>query len=170
MRGWLRLVQLLSMTVWVGGLVFFAFVLAPTAFQVLPVHDAGLVVGAALRVFDVVGMSWGILFLVATFTIVRQMPRGFCRFCYVQFVAALAMLLATFVIHFGILPSMEEDRRNAGGDIASVPEDTPARVHFNRLHALSEGVDGVVLVLGLGVIFLLSREMVPHTVPPPAAD
>ncbi len=170
MRGWLRLVQLLSMTVWVGGLIFFAFVLAPTAFQVLTVHDAGLVVGAALRVFDVVSMSWGILFLIATFTIVRQLPRGFCRFCRIQFVVAFVMLLATLFIHWGILPHMEEDQRSAGGDIASVAESDPARVHFNALHALSEGVEGVVLVLGLGVLFLLSREMAPRTLDQPTAD
>ena len=38
----LRFLMLLSLVVWIGGLIFFAFVLAPTAFQVLPsTHIAG---------------------------------------------------------------------------------------------------------------------------------
>ena len=45
----LRFLMMLSLVVWIGGLVFFAFVLAPTAFQVLPnTHLAGNVVGRAL--------------------------------------------------------------------------------------------------------------------------
>ena len=32
----LRFLMLLSLVAWIGGLIFFAFVLAPTAFQVLP--------------------------------------------------------------------------------------------------------------------------------------
>jgi len=45
----LRYLMLLSLVVWIGGLIFFAFVLAPTAFQVLPnTHLAGNMVGRAL--------------------------------------------------------------------------------------------------------------------------
>jgi uncharacterized membrane protein len=36
MQGVYRLLQLLAMVVWAGGLIFFAFVLAPTAFHTLP--------------------------------------------------------------------------------------------------------------------------------------
>ena len=115
MSGFMRLIQLLSMTVWVGGIVFFAFVLAPTAFQILSVHEAGLIVGAALRVFDVVSMSWGVCFLVATWNLVRHAPRDVCRFCRIQFVVAFIMVAATAWLHWGILAAMEDDRAHAGG-------------------------------------------------------
>lgn len=164
MSGFMRLMQLASITIWVGGLIFFAFVLAPSAFQVLPVHEAGLVVGAALRVFDVVAMAWGALFLYATYTLVRR-HKAVCRFCHIEFVLALAMLLATAAIHWGILPAMEDDRQRAGGDIAQAAPDDPARIHFDRLHNLSEGVESIILILGIGVVFLLSREMVPRPDP-----
>ena len=46
----LRYLMLLSLVAWIGGLIFFAFVLAPTAFQVLPTtHLAGNVVGRVHR-------------------------------------------------------------------------------------------------------------------------
>ena len=38
----LRFLMLLSLTVWLGGIIFFSFVVAPTAFSVLPTrHMAG---------------------------------------------------------------------------------------------------------------------------------
>ena len=45
MQTFLRALRLLVMVAWVGGLAFFAFVVAPVAFHVLPgAHEAGLVV------------------------------------------------------------------------------------------------------------------------------
>ena len=164
--GFLRLIQLLSMTVWVGGLVFFAFVLAPTAFQVLPVHEAGLVVGAALRVFDVVSLAWGVLFLVATWTLFRHKPVSACRLCRIQFLLALVMVVATAFLHWGVVGSMERDRAIAGGDIATLAPDDFTRIHFNVLHKLSEGIAGAILLLGICVLFLISRQMTPRELAP----
>ena len=76
MQGFLRLLQLLSMVVWAGGLIFFAFVLAPTAFHTLPtVHLAGGIVGACLRVFDIVALVCGGIFLAVTALMFRT-PAG----------------------------------------------------------------------------------------------
>src|SRR5713101_291948 len=64
----LRFLMLLSLVVWIGGLIFFAFVLAPTAFQVLPnTHLAGNVVGRALGKLHWLAIISGIVFLVCSF-------------------------------------------------------------------------------------------------------
>ena len=61
----LRFLMLLSLVVWIGGLIFFAFVLAPTAFQVLPnTHLAGNVVGRALGKLHWIAIFSGIVFLI----------------------------------------------------------------------------------------------------------
>jgi len=45
----LRFLMLLSLVVWLGGLIFFSFVVAPTLFSVLPTrHLAGSVVSRSL--------------------------------------------------------------------------------------------------------------------------
>ncbi len=45
----LRFLMMLSLAVWLGGIVFFAFVLAPTVFSVLPTRNlAGMVVSRSL--------------------------------------------------------------------------------------------------------------------------
>jgi hypothetical protein len=53
---------------------------------------------------------------------------------------------------------MEQDRIAAGGDIAVADVTSPARVHFERLHAWSERLEGLVLLCGIGVILVLARE------------
>ena len=154
-----RLLQLLAMVVWVGGLVFFAFVLAPTAFHTLPtVHEAGLIVGATLRVFDLVGLACGGLFLAATTVLFfRAVEAQKPRYEW-QLLLCGVMLLGTAFIHWNILPAMDRDRVLAGGDINVAAQTNPARIHFDRLHARSEQIEGAVLLLGLCVVFLIARE------------
>jgi hypothetical protein len=55
---------------------------------------------------------------------------------------------------------MDQDQVLAGGDVNAVEKTNPARVHFDELHVRSERVAGTVLFLGLGVLFLMSREHV----------
>ena len=64
LMSFLRFLMLLSLVVWIGGLIFFAFVLAPTAFTVLPTtHLAGNVVGRALSKLHWIAIFSGIVYL-----------------------------------------------------------------------------------------------------------
>lgn len=162
MKSILRLAQLLTMTVWVGGLIFFAFILAPVAFSTLPsIHLAGTVVGASLRVFHTVGLVCGALFCAATAYLFRTAPMRIRGRYEMELLLAAVMLSATAYLQYNVLPAMEIDRANAGGSDGSIeasPKDNPAHVHFDKLHVRSERVEGAVLILGLGVLFLMSRE------------
>jgi hypothetical protein len=53
---------------------------------------------------------------------------------------------------------MEVDRALAGGEVETAPSDNAGRMDFERLHTLSERLEGLVLLCGLGVVFVLSRE------------
>jgi hypothetical protein len=53
---------------------------------------------------------------------------------------------------------MERDRIAAGGDVDAAPPDNPARLDFERLHPISEKVEGAALFLGLGVVVLMAFE------------
>ena len=58
--------MLLSLIVWLGGLIFFP-VVAQTAFSVLPTrHLAGSVVGRSLGILHWMGMVSGVVFLVSS--------------------------------------------------------------------------------------------------------
>ena len=162
MHGISRLLQLLSMVVWAGGLIFFAFVLAPTAFHTLPsVHLAGAMVGASLKVFDVVALVCGGIFLAVTAVMFRGAAMRIRGRYEMEFLLAGVMLLGTAYIQWNVIPSMDADTAQAGGDISTAAATNPAKIHFDKLHVRSERVEGFVMLLSIGVLFLMSREQLP---------
>jgi hypothetical protein len=155
----LRALRLLAMTVWVGGISFFAFVVAPVAFSRLSsAHEAGLVVGGSLNILHWIGLIGGGLFCLATATLWlrAEVPArvGFA----IEMALALVMLAVTAYSQFRIIPAMEQDRIAAGGAIETADISSPARVHFEQLHVWSERLEGLVLLCGIGVVLVLARE------------
>src|ERR1700684_4279914 len=67
LMSFLRYLMLLSLIVWLGGLIFFAFVLAATAFSILPSrHMAGTLVGRSLGILHWMGIFSGLIFLTSS--------------------------------------------------------------------------------------------------------
>lgn len=155
----LRALRLLSMTAWVGGLAFFAFVVAPVAFQRLSsAHEAGIVVGGTLQILHRIGLIGGVVFCLCTVTLwfKAEVPArvGFA----IEIVLAGIMLVVTAYSQFRIIPTMEQDRIASGGDITVSEATSPARIEFQDLHKLSERLEGLVFFCGIGVILMLARE------------
>lgn len=155
----LRALRMLAMVAWVGGLAFFAFVVAPIAFQRLASpHEAGLVVGGTLRVLHLIGLLGGGVFCVATalLWLRAEVPAraGFA----VELVLTVIMLAITAYSQFHVLPAMEQDRISAGGDIDAAAMSNPARKDFEELHIWSERLEGLVFFCGFGVVLFLARE------------
>jgi hypothetical protein len=160
----IRFLRLLSIVVWVGGIIFFAFVLAPVAFSLLPSqHMAGTVVGGSLRVLDIIGLVCGAIFWLATAVLFGGSAPIHKRRYESQLLLSAVMLLATAYLHAGILPAMERDRVQTGGDIEAASSNNPAKIHFERLHKRSERLEGAILFLGLGLVLLTARESLPQT-------
>jgi uncharacterized membrane protein len=149
----LRFLMLLSLVAWIGGLIFFAFVLAPTAFSVLPnTHLAGNVVRSALSKMHWIAIASGIIFLASSLFLSR-IADGMLHVFAPRNVLILIMLLLTAISQFGIIPRMDK-LRAAVSDFASVVVNDPARVQFDALHVWSTRVEGAVLLLGLIVVYL----------------
>jgi uncharacterized membrane protein len=155
----LRFLMLLSLVVWIGGLIFFAFVLAPTAFQVLPTtHLAGNLVGRALTKLHWIAIFSGIIFLLSSLLYSRLVD-GTAHVFALRHVLICLMLALTLVSQFWIIPRMDTLRAQVG-DFATVPLDNPARVQFDALHVWSTRVEGAVLLLGLVVVYLVGSALV----------
>jgi uncharacterized membrane protein len=148
--------MLLSLVCWVGGLIFFAFVLAPTAFSVLPTtHLAGNVVGRALGKLHWIGIVSGIIFLASSLFYSR-LTDGTAHIFAARHQLLCLMLALTLISQFGIIPRMDSLRASLG-EVQSVPVDNPERVQFDALHVWSTRVEGAVLLLGLVVVYLTAR-------------
>jgi uncharacterized membrane protein len=149
----LRFFMLLSLICWVGGLIFFAFVLAPTAFQVLPsTHLAGNVVGRALSKLHWIAIISAIIYLISSL-LYSRLTSGTAHVFAARHVLLCLMLALTLLSQFWIMPRMDTLRAQVS-DFASVPVDNPARVQFDALHVWSTRVEGAVLLLGLVVAYL----------------
>jgi uncharacterized membrane protein len=149
----LRFLMLLSLVIWIGGLIFFAFVLAPTAFTVLPTtHLAGNVVGRSLGKLHWIGIVSGIVYLLSSL-LYSRFTDGTAHLFALRHVLLCLMLALTLISQFGIIPRMDVLRASLG-DVNAAPIDNPQRVQFDALHVWSTRVEGSVLLLGLLAVYL----------------
>jgi uncharacterized membrane protein len=148
----LRFLMLLALIIWIGGVIFFAFVMAPTLFDVLPTTKlAGDVVNATLTKLHWIGLASGAVFLIASLLYNWQKYVQLRPFALSHIFIAL-MLAFTLICQFGITPRMRELRSSP-----VIMESSSDRAEFDHLHAWSTRLEGGVLFLGLGVVLLTAR-------------
>jgi hypothetical protein len=153
----LRFLMLLSLIVWLGGLIFFP-VVAQTAFSVLPTrHLAGLVVGRSLGILHWMGMVSTVVFLVSSLLLSRLSTGDIHLFAPRNLLICL-MLLLTLISQFGVIPRMDALRASIG-EFDAAPADLPARVQFDALHHWSTRIESGVILLGLVAAYLVARSL-----------
>ena len=154
----LRYLMLLSLIVWLGGLIFFSFVVAPTVFSVLPTrHLAGLVVSRSLTALHWIGIVSGIVFLT-TSMLYSRLHAGSTQPLAPRHILLYIMLGLSLISQFVISPRMATLRASMP-DTNSVAIPDPVRVQFNALHAWSTRLEGGVLHLGLVVVYLTAQQL-----------
>jgi uncharacterized membrane protein len=154
----LRFLMLLSLVVWIGGIIFLAFVLAPTAFTpgLLPTrHMAGSIVGRSLDLLHYMAIVSGVVFLIASMAYSR-MTAGTAKPLAARHLVIALMLVLTVISQFAISPKMHAIRAEARV-IDDLPLDSPLRMEFDRLHVWSEKFEEAVLLLGLVAIYMTAR-------------
>jgi uncharacterized membrane protein len=154
----LRFLMLLSLVVWVGGIIFLSFVVAPSAFSIVPSRQmAGAVVGRTLSALHWMGIVSGLVF-AATSMIYSHASTGSAQPFAARHILIYAMIALTLVSQLGISAKLV-DLRAQMVQVESVPQDDPRRVQFNRLHQWSTRLEGTVLLLGLAVLYLTARKL-----------
>lgn len=153
MRTFLRFIILLSLIIWIGGIIFFSAVVAPRVFSVLmPLaggqHLAGNIVNLSLNALHWIGLVCGAIFLGASYAKSRSFQRS-------QHYVVLVMLSLTLVSLAWVTPQMIKLR-----EYDPMKQSVPAEVtaSFDYLHSLSVALEGAVLLLGLGVVWLVAKE------------
>ncbi len=156
----IRFLMLLSLVIWIGGIIFFAFVVAPTVFRpgILPSHQlAGNVVSRSLSLLHGIGITCGIVFAI-TSMIDSAVATGAAQPFALRHVLVYLMIILTLVSIFSIGTRMEALKKDMVM-IDAVPQDDNRRVEFNRLHVWSTRLEGSVLLLGLALLFLTARRL-----------
>ena len=151
----LRFLILFSLAVWLGALIFFP-VVAQTSFSALPsAHLAGLVVRGSLLKLHWIGLVCGVVFLASSL-LYNQILLGRARAFSFSHLLILLMLALTALSQFAIIPRIDT-LLVPQVEINSLPPGDPVRMLFESLHAWSTRIEGAVLVLGVMVLYAVSR-------------
>jgi uncharacterized membrane protein len=159
---WLRALMLLALVTWIGGIIFFSFVLAPTVFTVLPTTRlAGDVVSVSLSRLHWMGLVSGLVFLLSSIIIQTSGQKqtgsrasGGNRSLLATHALVLVMLALTWISHSVITPKIRDLRI----EMASAQGiSTEHRSQFDHLHAWSTRAEGSVFFCGLVVVVLTAR-------------
>lgn len=126
---------LLTLSLWMGGAFFLAFVIAPKTFQFFPSRGrAGSLVFSFLKAFDILKIFF-ILALVA-FSSVRSSESLLPAPSLSEAAAIFFMTISWAGHHFVLAPKMEE-LRLVLGCFDSAPPDAPERATFTKLHSMA---------------------------------
>ena len=151
----LRYLMLLSLVVWIGGIIFFA-IMAPTAFHQLPTRlMAGTLVGNLLTKLHWIGIFSGIVFLISSM-VYSRLTDGDAHVFAMRHMLICLMIVLTLFSQFWITPRMITLRAQVGNFDATTL-DNPARVQFDALHVWSTRVEIGVLLVGLLVVYLTAN-------------
>ena len=155
MRAFLRTIEFLSLSLWLGADAFLSFVVAPGAFAILGNRDAaGMMVGFSLARLHFAGILLGLLFLVAR--LVRT--ESLASFAAPAALCMVLMVMLTAASQFTVSNRMVNLKKEMVS-VQNTPENDPRRVTFNRLHHASVGYESAILLLGLAAMVLLVREV-----------
>jgi hypothetical protein len=152
--------MLLSLVVWIGGVIFLAFVEAPTVFSpgLLPTrHVAGSIVGHSLDLLHYMAIISGVIYLFASM-LYNRLATGTASPLAARHLLVVLMLMLTVISQFAISPKMHALRAEVGV-IDNVPLDNPQRRDFDRLHVWSEKFEEAVLLLGLVTIYVTAQAL-----------
>lgn len=159
----LRFAAVLTLVVWIGGLLALGGVAAPAIFDVAAAQHvsdgrllSGAIFGEILRRFDLIMYGAGIVLLLTLVVraILGPRPRRFAwRAALVLVMLATSAYSGVFLAHR--IRQLQQEIRVAPSSLAI---DDPRRVEFGRLHGLSTALHLVPLLGGLALIYWELKE------------
>ena len=151
----LRTIEFLGLSLWLGSDVFLSFVAAPGAFRILASRDqAGAIVGYGLWWMHMIGVVCGIVILVAR--LLRT--RSFASLAPPAALCVVLMILLTVVSQHAVSPKMAALRVQMGS-IQAAAADSPLLAEFSRLHRVSVSLESGVLLAGIAAMYLMVKEL-----------
>jgi len=149
----LRAIEFLGLSIWLGSDVFLSFVVAPGAFSVLASRDlAGAIVGYSLGRMHWMGMVCGVVILLARVLRMRSLaalvaPAALC---------VVLMIILTVISQVAVSPKMAVLRVQMGS-IEATTAGSPLLAEFARLHTISVGLESGVLLAGMAAMFWMVK-------------
>jgi hypothetical protein len=155
MSSFLRTIEFLCVSLWLGSDVFLSFVVAPGAFGVLASRDeAGAMVGYSLTRMHLGGIALGVVFLLVRLA----RTRTFASLVAPATLCVALMIVLTAISQYTVSARMAVLRVQMGS-IQATAADSPLLAEFSRLHRVSVSLESGVLLAGIAAVYFLVREL-----------
>jgi len=151
---------LLTLAIWIGSIIFFSAIIAPTVFKTLKPDDAAALIRRIFSKYYLLGIicaAAGIIFVGYLLA-----DRSFSKWPAILSLLLLAAMGATDLwLRQGVMPHMNSLRdRRAAIASSSQPDDPILDREWQSLHRLSVQLNLAVLLCGLVLLFLLVHSRV----------
>jgi uncharacterized membrane protein len=145
----------LTLAVWIGSIVFFSFVVAPTVFKTLKPEDAGVLIRRIFSKYYLIGIICAAIGIVCVGLLLTD--RAFGKWPAILSLLLLAGMGGTDLwLRQGVMPHMNHLRdQRATIESSGKPPDEELEREWKALHQLSVRMNGVVLLGGLVLVFLI---------------
>ncbi|MGE0886020.1 MAG: DUF4149 domain-containing protein [Blastocatellales bacterium] len=146
-------IRIALLSCWLGVMAFFSFVVAPSAFAVLPTqYLAGQIVSRTLNVAEIFGIVISIILLV-----ILLFSRGRKGKLFLFEVVVTLLMLAAMALSRLVSSNMHSLRERAGEGLYLLLPTDPIRSGFDQLHQYSVGLMGFTMLAAVALIGLLVR-------------
>ena len=146
---------LVTLAIWVGSIIFFSFVVAPTVFKTLKPEDAAALIRKIFSKYYLIGIICAAVGIVCLGLLLAD--RAFSKWPAILSLLLVASMGATdFWLRQAVMPHMNELRdRRAMFESSGKPPDEALDREWKALHRLSVQMNGAVLLCGLALVFLV---------------
>jgi len=151
-----KYIHLLALVIWIGSIVFFSFIGAPSIFQTVDKKTAGDVVGAIFPKYYLLGYICSLVSL-ATLGYLGY-KAGFGQPVKTGLAILAIMGTITFYSGLAIGPKVHSVKYQIRGETDEAKL-APLRKQFGKLHGVSMILNLTVLLLGLALLYFTVRYM-----------
>ena len=138
----------LALSLWVGGIALFTFIVTPVIFRTQGRDAAGKIVGAIFPSYFRYGM------VLAGVTLLARIVAGGAFHGVRQWAGTALIVIALLLTGyqaFWLTPQMERVKRSVAS-FETISANDPSRKEFRRLHGISMVVNLVVLLEGIALL------------------
>ncbi|OGW53595.1 MAG: hypothetical protein A2Z60_04375 [Nitrospirae bacterium RIFCSPLOWO2_02_42_7] len=148
----IRFIHLLSLIIWIGGMIFLVTIGAPSIFKILPREAAGDVLG------DIFPKYWIMGYLCSGTALVTILLLSVKEKVYPWGRIGLLVFMTVLTLYLGLVVAARA--REVRVQIRSIEDTSQKEVlktKFKGLHKWSVFLNVIILVSGLVVIFLIAN-------------
>jgi uncharacterized membrane protein len=142
----------LALSLWVGGISIFTFIITPVIFRSFERDPAGKIVGRLFPGYFMYNLALSVIALVLLLIMRSLSVRSGFRLSLI--LIACAVIINLFVV-FKLHPEIIRVKQEVHSFEARA-DDSPVRKEFRKLHAVSASLNLLLLADGIALLFISS--------------